>query len=142
MGLLSKFQKTDKKKEAKPVEARETKAAVLPTKKIEPVKSKAGQRIVKREFSTGWHVLLKPWVTEKSAKLMESGQYIFKVAPYATKNEIKKAIQDFYGVEVRRVNIVNIHGKKRRVGRFEGVSSGYKKAIVTVAPGEKLDIIA
>lgn len=145
MGLLNKFKKTAKKKEVKPVQKKETKAAVLPTPKKakeEPAKIKTGQRIVKREFSTGWHVLLKPWVTEKSARLTANGQYIFKVATYATKNEIKKAVQDFYGVAVVRVNIINLHGKKRRVGRFEGASAGYKKAVVTLAPGEKLDIIA
>ncbi|PIV38465.1 MAG: 50S ribosomal protein L23 [Candidatus Portnoybacteria bacterium CG02_land_8_20_14_3_00_45_8] len=142
MGLLNKFKKIAKKKEIKPAQKKETKAAVLPTPKTELAKVKTGRRIIKREFSTGWHVLLKPWVTEKSARLTVKGQYIFKVATYATKNEIKKAVQDFYGVAVVRVNIINLHGKKRQVGRFEGVSSSYKKAVVTLAPGEKLDIIA
>ena len=68
-------------------------------------------------------------------------QYIFKVWPRANKTEIKKAIEDVFGVEVKGVRIVNIPKKKRRLGRIEGFRKGYKKAIVKIKEGQKIEVL-
>lgn len=100
-------------------------------------------KVVKKEFTEAYRILRHPLVTEKSFNLSSNqNQYIFEVAPSATKNEIKKTIQDLYGVKVWRVNIINVSGKKRRVGKHEGWKSGLKKAIVFLAEGEKIEVIS
>jgi large subunit ribosomal protein L23 len=64
------------------------------------------------------------------------------VAPEANKNEIKKTVQDLYGVDVLKVNIIKVPGKKRRVGNHEGYKSGYKKAIVFLPKGQQIEVIS
>ncbi len=74
----------------------------------------------------------------------KENKYIFKVAPRVNKVEVRKAVQDLYGVGVLDVNIVNIHRKtKRAAGRRKGggYKGGYKKAIVTLVPGEKIELM-
>jgi len=88
-------------------------------------------------------VLKKPLVTEKVSALNEKGQYGFVVDQDANKVEIKKAVEDMYGVTVENVNTMRYQGKlksrytKSRI--ISGRSSGFKKAIVTVAEGEVID---
>lgn len=84
-------------------------------------------------------VLRKPCVTEKSTDLSQGGKYVFIVKPRATKPEIKKAVQALYRVHVTRVNVVNRPAKEKRFRNMRGRQSGYKKAIVTLAPGEKIE---
>ena len=83
-------------------------------------------------------ILKAPHLTEKTALLEEKSQYVFKVAKKATKPAIKKAIESFYGVKVRKVNIIKIPPKKRRRGVQEGKRPGYKKAVVFLKKGEKI----
>ncbi|MDD2753625.1 MAG: 50S ribosomal protein L23 [Candidatus Portnoybacteria bacterium] len=117
-------------------------APVKVAKKAEPKKNFKGT-VVKKEFSEAYRILHRPMVTEKSFDLSgKLNQYIFEVAPGATKNETKKVIQDLYGVKVIRVNTINVPGKKRRVGGHEGFRSGFKKAIVFLAEGEKIEVIS
>lgn len=98
------------------------------------------KKVTKKEFSEAHRILKKPVITEKSTNLNAwHNQYVFAVMPQVNKNEIKKAIQDLYGVKVERVNIINVPGKVRRLGRHEGFHSGYKKAIITLAKGEKIE---
>jgi large subunit ribosomal protein L23 len=90
-------------------------------------------------------VLIKPIVTEKSNKLSEKSRtYAFKVAKKANKLEIRKAIQDFYGVTVIDVNTVVVPGKHKsrftKAGFINGVKPSYKKAYVTVSEGETIDL--
>lgn len=80
-------------------------------------------------------------ITEKAAQLGEFNKYLFLVSGKANKPEIKKAIEAIYKVQAIRVNIVNVKSKERRLGRSVGVKSGYKKAIVTLKKGQKLDIL-
>ncbi|PIR88715.1 MAG: 50S ribosomal protein L23 [Candidatus Harrisonbacteria bacterium CG10_big_fil_rev_8_21_14_0_10_44_23] len=82
-----------------------------------------------------------PIITEKASRLSAHGQYLFLVKKNATKPEIKKSIEAGWKVKVDRVNIVNIKPKARRLGRTMGQKPGYKKAIVTLRAGEKLDIL-
>lgn len=92
-----------------------------------------------------FRILKAPHITEKAAALAEKGKYIFKVYSGANKVEIKKAIEGFYGVKVRKVNIVHMKPKKRRLGRIEGwkggLKKGFKKAIVTLKEGEKIEVM-
>ena len=87
-------------------------------------------------------LIKKPIVTEKSTGLSALGKYVFMVASSATKQEVKKAIHDLYKVDPTSVNIVNRPAKRKRAGgRIRGGrQSGYKKAIVTLKKGQKIDI--
>ena len=85
-------------------------------------------------------ILLRPLVTEKSTALMEGGRYVFQVADGASKLEIKQAVQDAFDVKVRSVNTVRIHGERRRLGPRWTQSPSWKKAIVKLAPGNKITL--
>jgi large subunit ribosomal protein L23 len=79
----------------------------------------------------------RPIVTEKATLLMEQNKYTFEVTPQATKPEIKAAIEDLFQVKVVQVNTQHLPRKKRRVGKFIGFKPHYKRAIVTLAPGDE-----
>lgn len=85
-------------------------------------------------------IIKKPWVTERSTDLSKLGKYVFLVKGKATKPEIKKAVKEIYRVDVVAVNVVNRPAKRKHVGAFKGKQSGYKKAIVTLKSGQKIDI--
>ncbi|HEX4104299.1 MAG TPA: 50S ribosomal protein L23 [Candidatus Paceibacterota bacterium] len=86
-------------------------------------------------------IIKKPWVTEKATRLSESGKYVFIVAPHATKPEIKKAVKETYKVDAVSVNMVNRPAKIKRFGQaMKGATGGYRKAIVTLKKGQKIDI--
>ncbi len=86
-------------------------------------------------------ILRKPLITEKTSKLQEkSNQFTFLVDVNANKIEIKREIESRFRVSVTGVNTVNYEGRKARVGRYFGKKSDFKKAIVTLAKGDKLDI--
>lgn len=85
-------------------------------------------------------LIKKILVTERSVRLNDIGKYVFIVAPHATKNEVKKAVHDLYKVDVESVNIVRLPGKTKRYRNAKRVGSDIKKAIVTLADGQKIDI--
>ena len=86
-------------------------------------------------------VIVRPIVTEKTTDMGEqTNRYVFEVARASNKHEIKQAVEKFFGVKVLDVNTMNVKGKPKRLGRFEGRRSGWKKAIVTVNPGDKIDL--
>ena len=68
------------------------------------------------------------------------GKYTFKVSPKATKTEIKEAIEKIFNVKVSAIRTINVKPKKRRVGRYTGLTNRYKKAIVTLAEGQTIDL--
>ncbi len=140
MGLFNRFKKEEKRKEEKK-EIKNPQVRPVQKEKKSPA---AVRKTVKKEFSEAAFKNLKfPLITEKTTILNNAkNQYVFAVTPSANKMEIKKAIQDLYGVHVRKVNIMNVPGKKRRVGSHEGWHSGYKKAIVFLAPEEKIEVIS
>lgn len=84
-------------------------------------------------------VLLRPLITEKGTLLAESGKYAFQVAPSANKLQIKEAVETAFDVRVLKVNVMVVPGKERRVGRSKGMTSEWKKAIVTLAEGERIE---
>ncbi len=84
-------------------------------------------------------VLRRPLVTEKSSRLMEKGAYTFEVAPWATKGQVKLAIQDRFKVTVLKVHTVTVGGKfRRRTGPRGGYQPDWKKAIVRVKSGQQI----
>jgi large subunit ribosomal protein L23 len=146
MGIFDKF----KTEEAEPVKVKKAakktsvKKPVLKEKKIKAEKAPVShKKIVKKEFSDAYKILRRPMVTEKAFNMSGAlNQYVFEVSNESTKNEIKKAIQDLYGVRVNRVNIINVSGKKRRVGQHEGFKPGYKKAVVFLPAEEKIEAVS
>ena len=76
-------------------------------------------------------------LTEKSYDGIQAKRYTFKVDKRATKTQIKVAIEDIFGVKVEKVNTANYDGKKKRMGRYEGMTSSYKKAIVQLSKDSK-----
>jgi large subunit ribosomal protein L23 len=83
-------------------------------------------------------IIIKPVVTEKSMNLLADNTYTFIVDKKANKTEVKNAIEKLFEVKVEKVNTMNIKGKPKRVGRFEGNRPNRKKAVVTLKPGHKI----
>ncbi len=86
-------------------------------------------------------IIKNPIITEKATMLSHDRKYVFLVAGGATKPEIRKAIQVIYKVNVENVQVVNTRPKPRRFGAHVGVKPGYRKAIVTLKEGQKLDVL-
>ena len=86
-------------------------------------------------------VLIRPLVTEKSTRLMnETNAYTFQVAPDATKTQIRQAVEQIFNVRVLDVRTMWVRGKQRRMGRFQGRRPDWKKAVVKLAPGQRIPI--
>ena len=85
-------------------------------------------------------IIYSPVITEKSMSERQNNVYTFKVAKSANKDEIKKAVEDAFKVKVKSVNTLNTKSKRRRVGRYEGKTKVYKKAIVTLQDGSTIDL--
>ena len=89
-----------------------------------------------------YRIISKPLMTEKVYDLKEKyNQVIFKVEKAANKVQIRKAVEEIFKVKVKDVNVMNMAGKKKRLGRSIGRRSSWKKAIVTLMPGENIEII-
>ena len=85
-------------------------------------------------------VLVRPLLTERGTAIQEKyNQYLFETSPEATKTDIKAAVEGLFKVKVDKVRTLMVHGKFRRFGRGGGVHPDWKKAIVSVAPGQKID---
>ena len=88
-----------------------------------------------------YDIVLRPIITEKSTLLKDAGnQYIFEVQRDANKIEIKKAVEKLFKVKVVAVHVANMEGKKKRLGRFAGKKSDWKKAVVKLSPKDKITI--
>ena len=87
-----------------------------------------------------YDVIKRPIISEKSTALAEVGnRYAFEVAPQANKQEIRDAVQRLFNVKVNAVHTMVMHGKMKRVGKFETKRANWKKAIVSLADGQKID---
>ena len=89
-------------------------------------------------MKTSYDIIRRPIITEKSALLAEKAVYTFEVAKDANKVEIKKAIEEIFGVKVVAIRTVNVHKKAKRMSRYEGFKAAYKKAIVRLEPGQTI----
>ncbi len=86
-------------------------------------------------------IIRRPLITERAAQLQEeSNKHLFEVRGDANKIEIKRAVEEIFQVEVVKVNTTSVHGKMKRLGRFQGRRANWKKAIVTLAQGQRIDI--
>lgn len=124
-----------KKEVKKPVKkAEKISATEKETVAVMPVtKTKAGK--------FAYEVVKQPHISEKATYLSEKDQYVFEVLPNYSKDEIKKTLEGIYGVDVLSVNIIKVPAKKRRLGRTEGFRKGYKKAVVKIKQGQKIEIL-
>ena len=85
-------------------------------------------------------VLIKPVISEKSYRLVDDGKYTFLVAPEANKTQIRQAVEQVFHVKVAGVNTINRPGKRRRTRYGWGKRADTKRAIVTLAAGERIDV--
>ena len=87
-----------------------------------------------------YDIIKRPIITEKSMSLKEKfNKYTFAVDPKANKIEIKEAVEAIFNVKVLSVNTLNVSGKAKRMGKYEGTTSAYKKAIVELAEGQTIE---
>ena len=133
------------KKKKKVKKKAEKKKAVKKPEVKEPVKKKVKEPVKvikpKKVSLIASLVLKEPHVTEKATDLIKKNQYVFKVQSKANKKDVKKSVEEFYGVSVVSVKIINIHPKERRLGKTIGQSSGYKKAIIKIEQGQKIEVL-
>jgi large subunit ribosomal protein L23 len=89
-----------------------------------------------------YNIIKKPCLTEKGMFLQEeNNQIVMKVSPKANKIQIKKAVEHLFNVEVNKVCTANMHGKKKRIGTHFGQRADWKKAVITLAEGHKIDFL-
>ena len=138
MAFLNKlFGKKEEPAKAKPAKA---KPAAVKTAAVKPAAEAAAGKEKKAVGKIDGAVLVAPHLAEKALAAQKDGQYIFIVSKKANKIAIKDAVKKTYGVKVKAVNIVNIPKKAIRVGRTSGFKAGYKKAIVTLAKGQTIEL--
>jgi len=87
-----------------------------------------------------FEVIRRPLVTEKNTSLQTQGKYAFEIATDANKVQVKQAIEKAFKVTVTAVNVITVRGRERRVGRRMVTGSSWKKAIVTLKAGDKIQI--
>ena len=85
-------------------------------------------------------IVKAPVITEKAAALGQQNVYVFKVDSRANKTEIKQAIEKLFNVKVEEIRTINVKPKKKRVGRYAGLTNRTKKAIVTLAEGQQIEL--
>ena len=86
-------------------------------------------------------IIIKPLVTEKGSQVREAqNKYLFSVAVTANKIEIKRAVEEIFNVKVKSVKTATVHGKVKRLGVYSGKRPDWKKAVVTLEPGQTIDL--
>lgn len=139
LDFLKNKEEADKAKEKKVAAVLDANDAPKPKKKAKATKDASG-KVASGTGAFSYVLVDEPHISEKSNYLSAQNKYVFKVNGGANKLEIKKSIEGLYGVNVLSVNVINTHGKKRRVGRIEGFKKGFAKAIVTIKEGQKIEI--
>lgn len=137
MALKEFFQR---KKEGKKEEKKE-KTAPRKEEKVEKEAESVARSEKKLIPGEAYRILKSPHISEKATDLAQKNQYVFNVWERTTKPEIKKSIEGVYGVDVVSVKIVTIPRKKRRLGRMVGFKKGYKKAIIRIKEGQKIEVM-
>lgn len=85
-------------------------------------------------------ILIRPIISEKNTLLNERGQYVFEVDTRANKIMVRQAVEELFKVDVTAVNIMNVKGKRRRTRQGYGTTRTWKKAIVTLRPGQRIEL--
>lgn len=144
--LFDKFKKIIKQDEGKSAPQAVEKTvkgkvvSVAPKKKTVSSKTVSSQSKKTQKINVPmYRVVKRPSVTEKGAVLAEHNKYVLRVERASNKSEIKKAVSALYNVTVERVHIINIPRKKRQRGKAKGYRPGFKKAIVTLKEGDKIE---
>ena len=132
MAALKIFGRKPAQKKEKPFEMIQGKPKAGIAKEIAPQSKIVG--------SMSSHIV-SPHITEKATDLAAKNQYVFVVARGANKGDIARSVEKMYGVNVKGVRIVNVHSKSMRLGRIQGIKKGYKKAMVKLAEGQKIEIL-
>ena len=84
-----------------------------------------------------YDIIKKPIITERSMMGAQDNKYTFEVAKEANKTEVRQAVEKIFGVNVAKVNIMNVNGKTKRMGRYVGKTADYKKAVITLTADSK-----
>jgi large subunit ribosomal protein L23 len=87
-----------------------------------------------------YHIIRRALITEKSTIAKDENKYVFEVDRRANKIEVAKAVEKLFKVKVLDVHVMNVTGKKKRVGKIMGEKPSWKKAVVTLAPGSRIEI--
>lgn len=93
-------------------------------------------------MNSAYNVIIRPVVSERSFDLMSQNKYTFEVAKQAPKEEIAAAVEKLFGVHVLKVNTINVKPKTKRVRYVAGQTRSWKKAIVTVAEGDSIELFS
>jgi large subunit ribosomal protein L23 len=133
----SKKTEKPKKKEAKPKKETGPKQIIREVSKNEPIKPISK----KKDTKDVYRVLREPHISEKSTYLSDQNKYVFKIFETANKIQVKSAVANLYGVRVKNVTIINEKSKSRKMRNISGHKPGYKKAIVTLEKGYKIEIL-
>lgn len=137
MALGNIFKKKNAKKETEKIEKKEIKEL---KKKASKTDLKISEKKIKKTGKeNAWKVLKSSHITEKAAFLAQENRYVFKVFSKANKIEIRKAVEKLYKVKVLSVNIIKVPRKRRRLGKTLGWKKGFKKAIVQIKEGQKIE---
>ena len=144
MAIKNFFKKKEEKTEKEPIEKRvdltkEKNKIEKQPKKVKKEQTGSFKKEKKNSKTEAYQILKSAHITEKAGDLEKKNQYIFKVFPRANKTEIKKAVESIYGVDVESIKIINTFEKKRRLGKIKGISPGYKKTIVKIKKGQKIE---
>lgn len=87
-----------------------------------------------------YQVLKRPIITEKNTILSSQGKYSFEIAKEASKQQVQEAVEKMFKVSVIGVNVITVPGKMRRVGKSRGMTSPWRKAVVTLQPGQRIEL--
>ena len=145
MSILDKI--TKKKDDKKDIKEKQDKKVADKKEIIEKKKSKSSGKTVKAKKVSKekmpvhyFELIKKPHISEKALRFNSENKYVFVVSQLANKSEIKKAVASLYGVIVKSVNITKVPSKPKKFKGIPGIKSGYKKAIITLAKGNKIDM--
>ncbi len=136
MAILDKIKKTVKREEKK--EDKKPVVSGAGSKKSDLAKK--SKNTADKKNSLYYNIILRPYITEKTSMMGQENKYVFVVSKDASKVDIKNAIENIFSVSVLKVSVVNVPSKKVRLGMHEGKKPGFKKAIVKLKEGDKIDI--
>ncbi len=137
MGLKDLFKKDKGKKEEVKEEKKVQEKPIIKAKKEPDLSNLKEKKLNKNLFS----VLLKPIITEKTSELISLNQYVFKVSKRANKEQVRRAIEHLYKVKVEKVRIINRKRKKKNLGKYQGWKPSFKKAIISLKEGDRIEIM-
>lgn len=130
-----------KKKEGEPQRLKESVKEPVKERVKESVKEPMKES-VKEPVKDASGIILRSHVSEKASSLQQNNEYVFEVFSSATKLMVRDALERTYGVNAQKVRIINVKPRKVRVGKFQGTKPGFKKAIVGLRKGEKIDSLS